>query len=450
MKPVLAWVKKHVVVVICAALTLIILPVTFVLSSGWGKSVRESAQKKAADELKKVESTKVAYGLPSVLPNVEAVSLNTEPNTKLTEFFKAQREKILSEAGTISARALEINRREPLITGLFPKAASADEAQSKGLEFADILVGGPRRPSAYQQLFAAVRAGEVADPAVVGQMITDAREREMERLKAGRPDRVPTPEENEEIKKRLVDIRQSEYRKRAAELSVYGSVAVLPKESILTAMPTQPPPAWQAFRWQWDYWVYQDLLNAIARANGADRGQLGVDRSVVKRIIAMGISDRRMASLSEPGEGRRGDPNAAPPPPGDPNAIKQAVQLSPGYSVTGRAPGAANQVFDVRMADVVLVVSASRLPELFDALAATNFMTVVDLDLTAVDPWKDLEQGYYYGDEPVVQAQLRIETIWLRQWTAPLMPQRVREALGVAWTEPAPPPAEGQPAPGPG
>ena len=58
-------------------------------------------------------------------------------------------------------------------------------------------------------------------------------------------------------------------------------------------------------------------------------------------------------------------------------------------------------------------------------------MTVVDVDLTNVDVYDAIEQGYYYGDDHVVLAQLTIETAWLRSWTVDYMPQGIRDLLGI-------------------
>lgn len=446
MKPVIAWIRKNVVAVICAALAVIVLPTSIVLSAGWTSKVREEAQKRASDELKKVEANKVSYTLPAVLPGVTAASFSAEPNAKITEHLKARREQLLKEAGTISGKAEEINRRTPLIEGFFPKSATPEEQQSKGLEFADILVGGPGRPSAYQKLFDKARAGNPPPADRVGVQLRDERERAEDILKAGQKDRVLTSSEILDIQKRLVDLRQSEYRKRAAELSVYGSPDVLiPADDFPKQVPAQPPTPFQAFRWQWDLWLVTDVMEAISRANGLDKGRVGIEGSVVKRINAISVRDSQSNKLrgetAESGQsgGQRDDRGGGPggPPPADPNAIKALVPPNFTASVTGRYNAGSNQVYSVRSPTVDLIVSSARLPELFDAFASVNFMTIDgDMHIYAVDPWKELEEGYYYGEEPVVRVTFRVESIYLRSWLAPLMPEQTRRVLGVAYAEP--------------
>jgi hypothetical protein len=94
--------------------------------------------------------------------------------------------------------------------------------------------------------------------------------------------------------------------------------------------------------------------------------------------------------------------------------------------------GSWNKVYDVRRAEMVVVVSSARLNEFLAAIARTNFMTVTDMDLTKVDAWDALRQGYFYGDEHVVRARLTIESVWLRDWMTEFMPRSIRNALEIA------------------
>jgi hypothetical protein len=105
-----------------------------------------------------------------------------------------------------------------------------------------------------------------------------------------------------------------------------------------------------------------------------------------------------------------------------------AIQPSYDRSITGRQD---NAVFDVRRVEVRLIAATAELPLLFDALAKVNFITVVDAAIERADPFAAAKQGFIYGKDPVSSVRLELETIWLRSWTAPLMPAKVREALGV-------------------
>ncbi len=101
---------------------------------------------------------------------------------------------------------------------------------------------------------------------------------------------------------------------------------------------------------------------------------------------------------------------------------------------TGRV---SNPVYDVRLVEVVFVAETSRLPRIFDALAARNFMTVANVRLSPADPFDAARDGYLYGIEPVSEVRATIETIWLREWTAVSMPAVVRAQFGIPTAAPA-------------
>src|SRR5262249_15605382 len=138
------------------------------------------------------------------------------------------------------------------------------------------------------------------------------------------------------------------------------------------------------------------------------------------------------------------------------DAGEDKAPLNFGSSITGRmsGPGSHNKWFDVRNATVEAIVSSQRLPQFLNALCATNFITIVDLDLVRVDPLTDLRDGSDYGDEHVVKATIKLEPVWRREWRKGAMPPEVAAALGMdekaggAATAAAPPAApRGRPAP---
>lgn len=118
------------------------------------------------------------------------------------------------------------------------------------------------------------------------------------------------------------------------------------------------------------------------------------------------------------------------------------AEVKPNYqvSITGRSTSPSNPDYDVRNAEIVAVVSSERLAVFLDALSRVNFNTVLQVRLGEVDVKADLERGYYYGNEHVVRATITLETVWLRNWTSPLMPASVKKTLGIV--EPAAPEAK--------
>lgn len=448
MKGVLAWIKKNLLVVIFSAIIVIVLPVTWFFSSRWNKSIRENREQQVKADFDKLK-VKVQYALPSLDPSLPQVELNTEPNIVLTEWFAKERTKIMAQGDGVVKLAEGFNRKDhsPLVEGLLP-SGRGPEAQSKAWQLAKLLVGENNEPSAYQKLFDSIRAGSPVSGADLTQILQEARERELAAI-VGQASggRQLTPEEEQKLTRNLLDRRIGEYQRRAKEISVYATPAVL-GAAIPTAVPRDPPSIRQAFEWQTDFWLVGDVLEAIKAANtGPDGQSLPVADAVVKRIERMTFGESPFAPAPAEGAAPAEGEEAAAPAEGNPAG---EVKPNYGYSISGRWNGRGNQFYDVRPMDLVLVVSAKRLPQLIDSISRSNFMTVTDLDLSEVDLWGDLEQGYFYGEESVVRATIEVETVWLRTWTVPFMPEEVKTALGVPKPAPVEAPAEGEKPTGPG
>lgn len=449
MKPVLAWIKKNLLIVIFLAFIVIVLPLSWFFSSKWNHSIKESREQQVKADYDKLK-VKVQYALPSLDPSLPPVDLNSEPNAVLTSWFSKERDKIKKQGDGVVKMAESFNRKDhaPLIEGLLPNGRGP-EAQSKAWELAKVLVGSPTDPSSYQKLFDSIGAGGPVASTELTQTLQEARERELAAM-VGQASggRQLTPEEEQKLTKSLTDRRIAEYQRRAKEVSVYASPAVL-GNAIPTAVPKEPPSIRQAFLWQADYWLVGDLLGAIKNANTAPDGKpLGVADAVVKRIEKITFRDHpytpgREEGAATPAEGEAAAPAAAGAPGGE-------VKPDYNWSISGRWNGVGNQFYDVHTAELVLVVSAKRLPKMIDAFSRSNFMTVTDVALSEVDLWADLEQGYFYGEESVVRATIDVETVWLRSWTTPFMPDELKTALGVPKPEPVAPPAEGEKPTGPG
>ncbi len=112
---------------------------------------------------------------------------------------------------------------------------------------------------------------------------------------------------------------------------------------------------------------------------------------------------------------------------------RQAIIDSFHFGPTGRF---SNSVFDVRHARLTIHIAWESLPEFFEQLRLTNFMTVIDMQFRDIDEYNALASGYVYGEADVVEVDLVIETLWFRGWTVPLMPEIVKKALAVSEEQP--------------
>jgi hypothetical protein len=182
-------------------------------------------------------------------------------------------------------------------------------------------------------------------------------------------------------------------------------------------------------------------------ANTTESGKLtNVDKSVVKRIVSIELE--APDGLEESEEADRGRQNSGVAATAPVAAAPGMAPSDPFRSISARLGGPGNSYYDIRRAKMTVIVSSSRLQEFLEAIPRTNFMTVVDLDLSDVNAWDDLKKGFYYGPEHVVRATVGIETVWLRSWMSNYMPSRLKSALKIPEPVPAPETAApGAPAP---
>ena len=104
------------------------------------------------------------------------------------------------------------------------------------------------------------------------------------------------------------------------------------------------------------------------------------------------------------------------------------------YSPSGRTPH--TPFYDAVQFTLTLRVSAESVPEVLRQLQRGSFLTVLNVfRLVGVDPVVALQEGYVYGDAPVVEMTLQCELLLLRNWTVEFMPEQVRQELQ-AWAAP--------------
>lgn len=447
MKGVLNWIKKNLIIVVSVLLILVFIPVGFVFSSGWNETIKKDAAQaftSTRSELQRAGS--VQYALPRVLEGETTISETRAPNRAVTRFFEEQRATRVAQVADVVDRGTAFNQRrhDELVPGLLPRAVGNTVLRRLGMEMAERIAGTADnagnviRSSVYTELLRRLNAGTPPDPVDLGAALAEFANNEQQRYASGSNDGRLSETQAQELARRMVDRRLQEYSGRAKSLTFYASIDAIrtptgQTEPGWSTVPATPPPQSEiteadAFVWLWDYWVIGDVLEAVTVANtDPQTGVLTVPDAPIKRVERVRVAALPIATASnEPtdpfaGGGRRGG-GARASSGNDPDGA-----AIPAETHTRRA---SNADYDIRMVQLTIIASSRGLPSLFDALGRVNNMTVVDVDITPVDVWADLAEGFFYGEEHVVRATIDIETVWLRSWTLPLMPDRVREAVG--------------------
>ncbi|MFG0273648.1 MAG: hypothetical protein ACF8QF_01190 [Phycisphaerales bacterium] len=417
MKPVLDWVKSNLVVVICVAVVIISLPVALFFSMGMNKKLVERVQAQVGADERELQGLDVNYSAESLDPATPAVDFRRAPNEATTQALKAFMDRVEEASAEVVEAAVAINSegKDLLMEGFFPQPER--NALAMRQRWGELWVPAHRR---------LIDEAEAGAPLPNDQVASEVRreyERRVDSLVSTRADKQLTPDEVAQLRAQMTQVRLDIYKRRAADLTAYASPGVF--AYVEAPDPTQPVSLERAWDMQHRYWIHEDILQAVLAANTdpVSGWRQRVPEGVVKRIESIAVLPWYFESFAAAGP--------APSP---------AAPIQPDYevSLTGRTswPGQPNGLYDARFADVSMLVSSARLPQLIEAISSTNLMTVVSLNLSAVDMKQDLEAGYFYGDDHVVRATMRIETLWLRPWMEPLMPDGVKQALGVPMPAP--------------
>lgn len=415
MKKHLAWAKKHWLFVVLLVIAIVAFPVLFVISSGMNAKIRSDVESTIRTQSQQLNALNVNYSVEPIFPGAEGYSASRPPNAATTEALKALLAQNVEQIERARQAIVEFNRAsfEPIVEGLFPAPTEVESVSKR-----DAM---SRRWVPWNADYLRA-AGAGAPPAQeeVARRVEEKRLREVDRLLGVNPDPAAiTPEIQDEIRKTLVNERLSAYSAPAQQsILFYASPEALASVAPYTG--TTVPDLELCWEWQWISWVNQMVIDAIRTANEPD---LAVAYAAIKRLERIEIEPMSYPSGGEPV-----------------TDITEDIPLQFDSSISGRAysPENPNALYDVRYANVRLIVASRRIPEILDAFARSNLITAVDLDVANVDDLQALASaGYSFGGDHVVRVHMRLETLWLREWTREFMPPTVRYRLRVA-------PPEGQ------
>ena len=415
MKNLVPWLKQHWIIPVLTLIALAALPTAWYFAEDMHAKDSAALQDRINKEIATVSDTsaKLEYSLPDMNGAGKVLEKKGVLNETLIQKYAVVLADMQAKVGGVSQQGIDFNKGEHklLIEGLFPPPANDRVAQDNlGRTFIERLI------AYHNLLLTQMKAGQPAKPEDVAKLLSERKSAEEARVKA-ELNRDLTPAEQAKLTEELVGLRLSALRKRATEISVYADATVF--ENLPLSVPADAPSPSQCWDWQERSWINQDICKAIGLTNEKSTG--GIPDSIVKRLIRISIRPSLYGGTDR-------EPASAPFDAGD-----DKPPLDFGVSITGRnsGPGHRNRWYDVRYVTVDVIISSQKIPQFVNALAAINFISVIDMDLTRVEPLIDLRDGYDYGDDHVVKATLTLETICLREWRKQAMPPKVQQALGM-------------------
>ena len=433
MNVVLRWVKANIFIVVFCAIIIIVPALMWFVAGGMNADVRDEVGKRAGLLQDLDRHRRVQFSIENRVKGNQSNSDTVVLNPAQLDRYRVVSQIIRADAEQIREDAVALNRkdRSPLVPDLFP-APPAFETETLPFKMHREL------SAAYRRLLDEIQAGSPPSSVEVRENIESAKERLTSQVLIGE-----TADEGDQawLAGKLADTRLSQYADTARSLRIYASLDALgvPKESDVPAR-AEGQGLNQLFEWQWHYWIVQDVLLALHDAN---KDSSSILNAPAKHVLSIDVQSSRTRStgaapggfgMGAPGRGSSSKGSgAAPALAANPST---EVALNFGSSFTGRYT---NPLYDVREVTLDLVVETAKMPQVFDALAQQNFITITDTDIRPVDPFVWLKDGFFYGAEPTSRVTLKLETIWFRQWTAQFMPDELKQALGIP--EPVVPPA---------
>jgi hypothetical protein len=448
LESVLGWAKQNTLAVVFCAITVGVPVGAYFAADMMGEGVRQEAQRRASVYRDLASAADTNVELP--VPGGEPVVLDSVATERVVQQFREALDLYAKDAGDVYAAARAFNvgkpgalKHAPVVdAAVFPNynASSSTEAEQVRFTVADAIA------EAYNRLLQQARAGmPPADAAVAASV--EAAEKRYVQGELGKKSRAELDAEaNADLLSHLGKVRISEYTEAAKRIALYADLSAfeVPSRASVTGLYKSPADAAAQdsalFDMQWKLWVATDVMRAFASVNSSADSVL---QSPVKQLVSLKVQSLPKAASTGSGQAMAmgggdmsgdgsgdGSTDAAPAASGGVPFIdpKQEARLDFSQRFTGRV---SNGVYDVRLADVTFIAETAKLPEIFNALARENFMTVTNVRLNTADPFLAAASGYLFGPEPVSQVTMTVESVWFRDWTASHMPASVRAALGV-------------------
>jgi len=432
-------VKKNMWSIVCGVVA--VLAVLFTYWPLSGKIVELNTKlRQSADEHGKFNQLNNSNpNMPVIDPkNSEVMKLNQFPTERVIEKGKQVVGKVHAEAEKLGQKAMEMNKRDPLVAnaliiGREPFMSSFKQEYYAGLDELRKAMGSTTVPTEDE---IRLRVDEVwkNDYEPLIKKVGDVAQNEQQ--------------VREEFETRKKDIPKMMRMERAVQHVMYvnpekpgttpgttnGMTTSLDYHPGIPAMDVKDLPnvidIWQA---QLGYWIQQDVVSAIIESN---KGAKNVEDAIVKRLIRADIKKEYMTKTGPLAIAMAVNASNIPAPqPGQAEEAATGPQRFFGYTVTGRV---CNPQYDVMHFTVTVDADAQRFETFVNNLTHGKFITVIRLNVRGVDRELIQQRGYYYGKNPVVRTEIKCEAIFFRSWTAdpqhPLMPANVQKLLGIKQT----------------
>lgn len=410
-------VKKNIVAVICGGLVIIAVIALFVPLGGFNTKLQTELNTRKNDFTKAQNLLKTQRSLPVIELNKERGKLTSFPSPKAIAEGNRAKDLVHLASAKMLEQAVNLNRRELLMPGILPnpgdKIFDFRTAYLKAVQVdLPAFIGGAIPPT----------AEEIADQ----QKQLHDNEFEKRVIKVG-GNEINREEIEREFKIAADELPERLRQDRATQFRLYLDRTALSVNPVMLDSSRKPSVTdlWFA---QLSLWIEQDVLIALAEANNkgaapaSAKDRPNILSDPIKRLVRLDIAqDQNVYVMNAPG-GIQSGTNA--PPPADTSGSGRDYAVSP----TGRY---CNSIYDVTHFTLVLHVDYRQVPLILAELERNKLLTVTQSDIVPVDSAAQFDDGYVYGNAPMVELTLQCEALFMRDWTEKLMPPEIKALLRV-------------------
>jgi len=406
-------IKKNLLSIICSVAALLAMIALLYPLSGMRTKFKADLADRAKNFTRAQSLLREARFLPIVEPGAEPEPLNRFPTDQVITAGKAARDTVHNQSDQLLLDAIALNQAghdllySPDILPnpgdhVFDYRSAYLDAVQKQLPAA---LGGVMPPNADE----------------INRRITELHQTEVENkiIKIGQTElnRVELENDFAELKAKLPDQLR---RESAMKNKLYIDPTALSVNAIMTNVDQKPTPAdvWYA---QFSLWIQKDVASSIIAANN-NVPNSNIQNDAIKRLVQLRVPGDVNVYVQSPG---------ATPPPDDPNATDPRDFTK---SPTGRV---CNDLYDVVQCTLVVEADQRQIPLILRELQRDKLTSVLGIEISPIDAGADDAQGFMYGVAPVVRLSITLESLFMRKWTLPLMPEEVKTELHIAPPAPA-------------
>lgn len=406
-------IKKNIISVICAIVAILAIAASFFPLGGYVAELQSNlnSSKQSYTTLEGLR-TKTRQ-LPSLNPDsAEQQPLGIFPNPTAIKKGQEVVKEVEKQSLAMRDAAVKMNQHEQLSPGTLPNPRPPADFRFRNLYVPMLTFGqNGELPKLAQQMKAGMPPTQQDITRALEAMRIEIQEKELVRLPNGSI--ANQQEVNDRITQRTMELPDEMRRQIAENSRVYISPDTFDVNPNIAG--AGRPDAINIWWAQLGLWIQQDIAAAI---NAANKDAKSVLDAPVKHLVQVRIDPKFVSS------------GAAPAAAADPAAASDtAITDAPIVSATARA---SNGVYDVVHFNLVVNMEAAHVPAFLRELARNRFITATEVSLHTPQPMPNEQAaGFIYGDKPIVTATIKCEALFLRQWTLPLMPTRLKQMLGI-------------------